>query len=531
MNMFRFSRRAVLLGAVPAACGLAQTPGRTVSSLRSLAELSAEDGAEIVVSAADVGGTFRWDARSNEEPDDGIILSGPGPRGRWVRQFTGPINARWFGASPTANARDNSKAFASASGAINRAGGGALLVPPGVYRVGHQQLVGRRGLGTAVHVADIIKIDGCARPVTITGTGAVLKAADGLRFGAFDPVTGRPNQARAPVYDRDLRASAYSMIYVGRCSGPVRIEGFELDGNQEKYIVGGEWDAEGRQLTAVGIYIEANRGGVTVEKVFSHDHGLDGVMVLHAGLTPDSPRYPVTLTDVVCDRNGRQGLSWVGGTQLTAIRCRFSRTGRGRIRSAPGAGVDVEAESSVCRNGRFIECEFIDNAGVGFVTPKGAVANMLLERCKIIGTTSWATWTPNPGVVFRDCLIAGNVIHTHADPDPRQATQFLSCRFDDDPKLSPTGKLHGGELANMGNGGTNVMFSDCTFTARTPQRALPWSPPDTRYHNCRFRQAGSVPSHTRGVFSGTCDIQANGPVDLGGSRFLGRVTLNGQVLS
>ena len=474
MTDLSLSRRAVLLGSLPAACGLAQQPSR--------------------------------------DPDT--------------------IDVRRFGASPAASAVDNSRAFAAASAAINAAGGGTLLVPPGIYRVAAQRLVGRRGAGRAFHSADIIKIERCTRPVLISGKGATLRAADGLRYGSFDPQTGAPHKpASLPFYDRDFRTDPYRMIEVNECRGAVRIEGFDLDGNMKAYVLGGEWGDTGRQLSAVGIMLQGNVGGVTIEGVTSHDHGLDGIMVVHHGLGPRSPRYPITLIDVVCDRNGRQGLSWVGGTELTALRCRFTRTGRGKVSSAPGAGVDIEAENSVCRNGRFVDCEFSDNVGVGFLADQGDTANVRLERCTFVGTTAWSAWPRKPGFVFDDCLFVGAIVQTHGDPDPRRAVRFQSCRFRADRALSPTRAVYGSTLADLGAGATNVLFTGCSFEAIIPEVALPWTPGDVRYDNCRFRQAGKVTSYPRGVFTGRCEIVSAGHVQLEGSRFAGHVTLNGRKLS
>jgi hypothetical protein len=321
------------------------------------------------------------------------------------------------------------------------------------------------------------------------------------------------------------------MIEVNECRGAVRIEGFDLDGNMKAYVLGGEWGDTGRQLSAVGIMLQGNVGGVTIEGVTSHDHGLDGIMVVHHGLGPRSPRYPITLIDVTCDRNGRQGLSWVGGTELTALRCRFTRTGRGKVSSAPGAGVDIEAENSVCRNGRFVDCEFSDNAGVGFLADQGDTANVRLERCTFVGTTAWSAWPRKPGFVFDDCLFVGAIVQTHGDPDPRRAVRFQSCRFRADRALSPTRAVYGSTLADLGAGATNVLFTGCSFEAIIPEVALPWTPGDVRYDNCRFRQAGKVTSYPRGVFTGRCEIVSAGHVQLEGSRFAGHVTLNGRKLS
>ena len=460
------------------------------------------------------------------------LATGVGAFGsRAAHAFAGPspiVDVTQFGASPSASAVQNSMAFAAASEAVNRAGGGTLVVPAGTYRVGYQL----RGKNSPGNPLDIIRIEGCTRPVIAQGTGAILKAADGLRFGSFHPRTGRRyDPVKMPFNDPSFRVDAYRMILVKNCRGSVRVEGFELDGNLEEYELGGDYDDQGRQVLAVGVMLEANTGAVTVAKVTSHHHGLDGVMILHPGLTLGSPRYPITLTDLVCDSNGRQGLSWVGGSQLTAIRCRFSRTGRVRFASAPGAGVDVEAENSVCRNGRFVDCQFVDNAGVGFLAEAGDSANIRLEGCTFIGTTAWSAWPRKPGIVFENCQFVGSVINVFPDPDPRRATRFLSCRFTGDRKLSPTGAVYGEFLLNLGGGATNVLMSNCQFNAVDRDVALAWSPADARYHNCAFRQRGKAVSRPRGIFTGTNRIDSAGGVDLYGSRFVGPVYVNGKLVT
>lgn len=441
------------------------------------------------------------------------------------------FNVRDYGASPTAGAAINTRAFQRASAALNKAGGGTMLVPPGRYRVGAQQVATRRGQGFAARGEPIIAIADCTVPVTITGTGATLVAADGLRFGAFDPVSGAVHTPPSmPFYDADFRTDAYRMIDVRKCRSTVTISGFELDGNADRYALGGSWGDTGRQVEAIGIMLDGNTGGVVVENVRSHDHGLDGIMVAHAGLTAGSPRYPVTLRNVTCDRNGRQGLSWVGGTQLTAIGCRFTRTGRGRIRSEPGAGVDIEAEESVCRNGRFVDCTFSDNFGVGFLASTGDIAGISVERCRLIGTTVWSAWSDKPRMRFSNCVFVGAIVNAFPSADPSQATQFHHCRFTDDAKLSPTGKVYNELLADLGGGSRNVLFDDCDFIASAPKRALPWTPSDTRYNNCRFRQAGRQTAYPRGVYTGTCTFRTAGRLDLYDSKIRGTVTVNGVAL-
>lgn len=318
------------------------------------------------------------------------------------------------------------------------------------------------------------------------------------------------------------------MVYVGNCTAPIRIEGLTLDGSAAAYRLGGEWGDTGRQVGGDGIIAVANTGGVTISDVRAINHGRDGIMIGHAGLKPNSPRYPHTLTDVTSERNGRQGMLWIGGTELTATRCKFHRTGRGSIVSAPGAGLDIEAEDSVCRGGRFIDCEFIDNAGVGMVADTGDSADCLFERCRFIGTTAWSCWPKKPGFVFRDCLFVGSIVQVFSTAEVERATKFIDCRFHGDPRLSPTGKVFGNFLADTGAGDGNVLMRRYDFRAVAPGIGLVWTTGYMRFDSCTFRQFGPNESYPRGVYTGVNRIDSAGLVQLGNSRILGSLTLNGK---
>jgi hypothetical protein len=251
-------------------------------------------------------------------------------------------------------------------------------------------------------------------------------------------------------------------------------------------------------------------------------------MVVHYHLTARSPRFQVSLLDCVFDSNGRQGLSWVGGTGLLAERCRFSRTGRAGIMSPPGAGVDIEAELSVCRNGRFVDCQFSDNAGVGLLAEAGDIANVQFEGCTFVGTTNWSAWPKKPFMTFNDCTFVGALTNVFPSPTAAPATKFRNCRFRADPALSPTGRVHGVYLADLGGGAANVVMSGCEFDALLPNVALPWSGGDVTYHDCRFRQVGAATSYPRGIYTGRSSIVSAGRVELDGSRVVGELTLNGR---
>lgn len=365
-----------------------------------------------------------------------------------------------FGARGDGRTNDTA-AFQRASAALQAAGGGTLVIPAGTYVVGAQRLAGRAGLGYALRAESILALRGCPRPVLIEGRGATLRAADGLRFGAFHPVTGAPHPTESPFVDYDHRADAYWGMISLQDNADVAVRGVELDGNADGLRLGGPWGDTGRQCAATGIHAYGN-ARLRVEDVHTHHHGLDGVMIGYPGLRAgDAPR-PHTLLRVRSEYNARQGLSWVGGIGLAATDCRFSHTGRGRFASAPGAGVDIEAEESVCRDGRFVRCEFVDNTGPGMVADVGDGGFSRFDECVFWGTTFWSAWPRKPGLQFAGCRFHGSIPNPFGSPDAALATRFTRCRFED-VAHPQRGVFRSTALVEAD--GDNLLFDGCTFVA------------------------------------------------------------------
>ena len=170
----------------------------------------------------------------------------------------------------------------------------------------------------------------------------------------------------------------------------------------DNLIVGGYWGDTGRQLSATGIHLKSN-DEATVMNVVSSRHGLDGVIVSDPGALHGDPCTPVYLNNVECYYNGREGMSWVGGVGLKAENCKFAHIGKGRFASAPGAGVDIEAEAGVIREGRFINCDFVNNYGPSLVADMGDSANCTFTDCLFWGTTTWSLLAYKPGFKFYNC--------------------------------------------------------------------------------------------------------------------------------
>jgi hypothetical protein len=450
----------------------------------------------------------------------GLVLAG-------AADPPGALTPEAFGARGDGRTNDTD-AFAALSRAINSAGGGTVVLRPVTYVVGKQLAPTAGPLGFAFTPAPVLRFVGCRYPVAVRGNGAVLRAAPGLRFGSFDPRSGAPIERGKRFYDRGYRASPYeAMISAERCSGGVAIADVELDGNLQALAIGGHWGDIDWQLPGTGVLLTDNDGPETIDRVHSHHHPLDGIMING----PSQRAASSSISDVRCDSNGRQGCSVVGGRNYVFQRCRFERSGKGGLSSSPGAGVDIEAEQKTVRNLRFSACEFVDNSGPGLSAPAGDSEGATFDSCTFVGTTNWSAWPDKPGFRFSDCMFVGAMVHAHGDPDPEKAAHFANCRFRDDPALSPTGVVFG----NSGEGkpivdlydGRNSRFDQCNFQL-SGAGLLPWSIREVIYSNCSMEQRSPLLSHPRGTFLGTNRI--DGHADLSGSLVDGTLVLNGRTV-
>lgn len=370
------------------------------------------------------------------------------------------VNVRECGARGDGVVND-SAAFREAARRITQAGGGTLSIPPGVYIVGEQ--THEPGQYPYYRAQQIFVVEGL-KDVTVEGHGATLRAAPGLRFGSFDKDTGEPFvPAAGGFYDRNYAVGAYSgMLKFLNCD-QVAIRNLELDGNSGALVLGGRWGDVGRQVGATGIHLYGNRN-VVVENVHTHHHGLDGIMIGQPGLKVTDPPTPHLLRRVVSEYNARQGLSWVGGRGLAAVDSLFNHTGRGAFSSAPAAGLDIEGEDAVCRDGSFVRCEFVNNVGCGVVSDAGDGGYARFEDCTLWGTTTWSVWSKKPGLLFEDCRIYGTAVHGYGSADPELATRFVRCQFEDKEYVTNgVFRSNGGLVESIG--GDNILFDGCTFKA------------------------------------------------------------------
>lgn len=434
-----------------------------------------------------------------------------------------------FGARGDGGTNDTD-AFAAMSAHVSARGGGTVVLRPVTYIVGkHVSGPNIFNQPFAYAPATIMRFVGCAGAVTILGNGATLRCQPGLRYGTFNPLTGRPTNRQTPNFKREERASPYvAMIRVEKCGGPVTISDLELDGNLQRLVIGGRYGNAGWQIPGYGIQLIDNSGPERLSRINSHHHAHDGILVDGAS----SRSATSVIADVTCDYNARQGCSITGGRNYAFERCRFRHTGKIVFHSVPGAGVDIEAEGKkIVRDISFTACEFADNAGPGLVAPAGDSEGVSCDGCTFVGTTSWAAWPAKPRFRFSNCLFVGAIVHAYGDPDPARAAQFHDCTFRDDPNLSPTRQIFLGRtkmrpIAHLWRN-QNVLFNRCQFIL-THEAVLPFSTPVVRYADCVMVQASPEQSRTKGTYLGVNRLTGN--IELSKSVIRGTVILNGRTL-
>jgi hypothetical protein len=213
---------------------------------------------------------------------------------------------------------------------------------------------------------------------------------------------------------------------------------------------------------------------ITVEGVRLESSGGDGIYV---GCTAKQPYCEnITIRDVVCDDNHRQGISVIGAKNLLIENCVLSRTGG----TAPEAGIDFEPNNA---NEKLVNCTMRNciveaNEGAGIFlylkqfTAETEPVSVLIESCyvrsgKEAGLGVGAVAGVKGDIEFRNCTVentqrAGAYIYDKSADGAR--VKFTNCNWRNvalNEKLSPI-MMHLRRTSVADNFG-GVAFAGCSL--------------------------------------------------------------------
>lgn len=409
------------------------------------------------------------------------------------------ITPEQFGAVGDGRTNDTD-AFAQMTAAVNKAGGGRVVLRKTTYIVGGH--VADPASGYAYAPASIMNFDGCSKALTIEGNGAVLRCADQLRFGTFDPQTGAATQNPMPYYGTGQLASPYeAMIQVENCTGQIAISDVELDGNVANLSIGGPYGDTGWQIPCSGLVLRNNHGPLFVSNVKSHHHALDGGIADGNGVKGTSEQ--ASLSGCQFLNNGRNGWSLVGGVGWSFSACTFNNSAKDLPfdGSNPKAGIDLEAEGGkTVSNITLTDCLAVNNAGAGcVVSPSANVSNIGWSGGQIVGTTNWSYYGGgNEGVAFTNVVFLGALVHLNKEA-------FQSCSFGNDVSQSPTKQLYnpGGAMVLVDPGTTNA-FTACQILHTKAESSTNGNFDQGIFDNCVFEsKSGAGRLDVYGHFRGS----------------------------
>jgi hypothetical protein len=371
---------------------------------------------------------------------------------------------RDFGAKGDGKTNDT-EAFNKASEFFNkRNGNGILKIPKGIYIVGKQAYNPNSQPQRPFQGLPVLYFNNCKNMQVIGFKGSVIKYKDSLKFGAFNPNTLQKHDSKSNFIDLAYMADLSNCITVYNSSN-VKISSIECNGNNKGLTLGGAWGDVGFQVAHYGLYI-INSKNVTLDNIYMHHFGLDGMCVSNNGKEVDD----IKISNSKFEYNSRQGFSWIGGNTVYVNNCSFNYTGKAAFGSSPGAGVDIEAENNqTCRNGFFKNCNFIDNSGLALGADSGPSEDMVFENCNFIGLSNHAVLVNKPNFRFNKCNFKGTVGWGYITKDTAKATKFYSCIFDN--KDYQGKKPYGLYMVEI-DGRQVMIFKDCIFN--TWQNKVMW---------------------------------------------------------
>jgi hypothetical protein len=371
-----------------------------------------------------------------------------------------------FGANPNDTISDQA-AFDSATRCINARGGYVNLIIDKATTTGGKYLVGGENSGYAsgqpYYRRQAIFLFRNCRDITITGeldgvNKVKIKYNSGLHYGTFNDTTGAQpgsldqwNPSVHSLPNLFLKACKVSdFIHCQNCNNVV-VNNIDADGNISGAVLGGNWgigSSRPIEIPFYGIFL-LNSSNVSFDNIYIHHFGMDGAEIkTFTILNASAPDDSISISNSALNYNGRNGISWTGGVGLKVTNTTCNKNGSSGlpVRTAPGAGIDIEPEEyqdcpnsgslyNSCQKGVFTKCEFLENLGNGVAITDGknaASGKQTFNYCDMGGNNAYALWLQQKACTFNSCNIFGTAsIYQDATYADTIANVFNNSQFTD----------------------------------------------------------------------------------------------------
>ncbi len=357
----------------------------------------------------------------------------------------------------------------NASSLITKYGSIIINIPSGTFYINGQTLANKYAPSIQA-----LNLNGC-KNVTIKGAGITstkISYTSGQKYGRFDSTYSTPSTNITDPTTKICYPNEFISLYIYQGGGPtlptqnITIQDFELDGQCNTFTMGGMVSYLGTTpvygLAAGGIVMWDKCSNINISNVYVHHMGLDGVTI-----NSDTTTHNITIANSKFEYNGRQGLSWSGGSGVSISNSQFNYTGMGGLFDPPGAGIDIEPDFAGVAygstNGNFSNVSCVGNYSLalcGLWTPL-ITDNINFTNCTFQARQLNAVQTGGSNYKFSNCTISGNYTGVYTATNSSDATKFISCNFDDNiPGVDtiPSAMIY------LNSAATRTFFDSCNFT-------------------------------------------------------------------
>ena len=298
-----------------------------------------------------------------------------------------------------------------------------VFMPVGSNTCGRQELAGAKGLGYSYRPTYRTEhgntgwfyINGRKGITIVHWGGYKLKLNDGMKHGAFDPITGEIHPSNSPFRDTDYQAYAGHVVAFKQNEHLIRY-GVNVDGNATGAVWGGKWGDSGYQCASFGIWDAGNKkveayDDVSVNALLDNLHiSIEGSTIYDLERSADY--YNCTYLD-----GRRQNITIAGGSAIRfhgGVAMRAGRKCQGATStyySAPEANFDIESESGKVYDVVINDMKLVDGGlntflAASFINP---FSRATLNRCLLRSDTSIAQiYVTGSSIRFDDCVIEGS---------------------------------------------------------------------------------------------------------------------------